>query len=1051
MQDDVGAHRTVVRRAGRRVRRARRRLRRRHVGLAGDVRRPPGLAGPLPRRRRRGLRRDRRRRAPARSCGGSTWSSPRRRRWSGSASRAIGGRHGRPGRPRGGAAGCPRARRRSTARTRTPTATSTTTTSRRPREEVTRTDGGFLVPARVGRRHRLRRRAPVLLERRDVGRPARSTASRTRVQAFYFANRFHDHLAAAPIGFDAAAGAFQGADRLQLNTLDGASTGPTPTTSTTRTCSRRPTARRRSCRCTCGARRFRNISSGSDAAILYHEYTHGLSNRLVTDADGYGALNTAQAGAMGEGWSDWYAQDFIVGQFPALDTGASGEVVDGRVHGLGLVAAAHASRWTARSSAPTRSPARARPSLGSGGYTYGDFGRDRGGAEVHADGEIWAQTLWDLRTAVGSAKARALVTTGMALLPPEPSFLDARNGILLADQTLYGGADLDDAVGRVRRRAAWASSRRRFDGEDTAPAESFALPPAAGRPDGHDHRPRDRATRRRGRVAGVTVGLAGGLSTYSATTGADGRYTIAGVPEGTYLKARASGAGYDSAVSSLSVTGGDDARTSARCSSATGPPRAAARRSPTATAASTPTTAAARTPPSTRSLATGWSTDAASDKSMVVQLPAAITVTQFGLDPAETCGDAAGSATAGYRVETSPDGTTWTSPAPAPSPSANRHQLNYVTPDRRRDRRPLRPPDAAVLPGRRARRSATCPSSASTARPAPRRHHRAGRPRSCRAADAVRVHLQRAGVDVRVPGRRGRVRGVHVAVHAGGRRRRAHVRGARDRRGGQRRPDARERGRSRSTRSRPRRRSRRADRLDARSTPQFAFASNEPGTIRVPVDVGGFEACTSPRELGPLADGDAHVPGAGHRRGRQRRTPASRTFTVDTTPPDTTITSGPSPFRFSSDRGRADVRVQARRRRVRGLHLAVHARRARRRRAHVQRARDRRGRERGPDPGHADASRVDTTPPETTITGGAEPVHVLSRARPPRRSSARSTTAPFAACTSPARRDVRRREHTFSRPRHGRRGQRRPRAREPDLHGRHGRAGDHDQHRPGRR
>ena len=71
---------------------------------------------------------------------------------------------------------------------------------------------------------------------------------------------------------------------------------------------------------------FRTVSSGSDAAVLYHEYTHGLSNRLVVDADGIGALNTAQAGAMGEGWSDWYAQDFLVGQFPALDTGEAGEV-----------------------------------------------------------------------------------------------------------------------------------------------------------------------------------------------------------------------------------------------------------------------------------------------------------------------------------------------------------------------------------------------------------------------------------------------------------------------------------------------------------------------------------------------------------------------------------------------------------------------------------------------------------------------------------------------------------------------------------------------------
>ena len=27
---------------------------------------------------------------------------------------------------------------------------------------------------------------------------------------------------------------------------------------------------------------FRDVNSGDDAAILYHEYTHGLSNRLIT-------------------------------------------------------------------------------------------------------------------------------------------------------------------------------------------------------------------------------------------------------------------------------------------------------------------------------------------------------------------------------------------------------------------------------------------------------------------------------------------------------------------------------------------------------------------------------------------------------------------------------------------------------------------------------------------------------------------------------------------------------------------------------------------------
>ena len=73
------------------------------------------------------------------------------------------------------------------------------------------------------------------------------------------------------------------------------------------------------------------------------------------------------------------------------------------------------------------------------------------------------------------------MTTGMSLLPPEPSFLDARNGILLADQTLYGGADADHAVGVFAARGMGFFAAA-INGEDTAPAESFALPPAADGP-----------------------------------------------------------------------------------------------------------------------------------------------------------------------------------------------------------------------------------------------------------------------------------------------------------------------------------------------------------------------------------------------------------------------------------------------------------------------------------------------------------------------------------------------------------------------------------------
>ncbi len=139
---------------------------------------------------------------------------------------------------------------------------------------------------------------------------------------------------------------------------------------------------------------FRDVNGGDDAAIVYHEYTHGLSNRLITDATGAGALNAAQAGAMGEGWSDWYAKDFLVDQGPALDTAADGEIdmgayVDTTPHQIRtqpidcpVGSTAATARAVARRRLHVRRVRRARSAAPS---------------SVHADGEIWGQTLWDLR------------------------------------------------------------------------------------------------------------------------------------------------------------------------------------------------------------------------------------------------------------------------------------------------------------------------------------------------------------------------------------------------------------------------------------------------------------------------------------------------------------------------------------------------------------------------------------------------------------------------------------------------------------------------------
>ena len=120
-----------------------------------------------------------------------------------------------------------------------------------------------------------------------------------------------------------------------------------------------------------------------DASVVYHEYAHGLSERLVTDAQGYGALDGAQAGAVSEGTSDFYAMDYLVGSQVVADTRHAG-----RGAGRALAADRPEPQGRRRPCAPRGSTARWGPSTpthcpgagpgsaaGPGAYDYGDFGR----------------------------------------------------------------------------------------------------------------------------------------------------------------------------------------------------------------------------------------------------------------------------------------------------------------------------------------------------------------------------------------------------------------------------------------------------------------------------------------------------------------------------------------------------------------------------------------------------------------------------------------------------------------------------------------------------
>jgi len=147
--------------------------------------------------------------------------------------------------------------------------------------------------------------------------------------------------------------------------------------------------------------------SSVDGDVVFHEYGHGISNRLI--GNGSTALSGTQSGAMGEGWSDYWA-------ITINNDGAVGEYVTNNPAGIRRAA------YTVPAAAVHDS--------------YADLGFG-----VHADGEVWAATLWDLRTQLGATITDRIVLNGMKFTPTRPSYLNARDGILQADQNLNGGAN----------------------------------------------------------------------------------------------------------------------------------------------------------------------------------------------------------------------------------------------------------------------------------------------------------------------------------------------------------------------------------------------------------------------------------------------------------------------------------------------------------------------------------------------------------------------------------------------------------------------------------
>ncbi len=507
---------------------------------------------------------------------------------------------------------------------------------------------------------------------------------------FYLVNKFHDYLKAAPIGFTPSAGNFEGSDRLNAEDIDGANTAsglPDGSHQNNANMSTPPDGQSPRMQMYLWTSPFVEAMGSDDAGVVYHEYTHGLSNRLVVDALGNSTLGGIQAGAMGEAWSDWYATDLLVGEGNETDGPADGDVLVGKyvTGGSGI--------RTQGIDCPVGSTAAAcpgRPAAGSGGYTYGDFGKIRPGVEVHSDGEIWGETLWDLRKALGTGPAglaltRNLVTRAMELSPANPSFLDMRNAILQADLVASNGAHRT-AIWNVFKTRGMGYFAAALSGDDTGPVEDFSSPPAPNSP----------TAKLKGYVTnvdtgqvlpGATVAFGGHNSGFpgdlAGTTNQVGKYEIKKIFLGTYPKVFAAKPGWDTVVlPTLTIGPGENVHNFALrrdWASLFGGGQITFADPPDYTAFGCGPSGAID-----QSLGTGWGSNAEwngsgfNPKRIIIKLPQTINIVEFAVDPSNTCGDAGSASTKDYSIETSPDGTTWTVANSGTFGPANRGHLNSL-------------------------------------------------------------------------------------------------------------------------------------------------------------------------------------------------------------------------------------------------------------------------------------------------------------------------------------------------------------------------------------
>jgi len=189
-----------------------------------------------------------------------------------------------------------------------------------------------------------------------------------------------------------------------------------------------------------------NRHTALDSTVVFHEYMHGVTNRLVGGALDVRSLDSPQSAGMSEGWGDYIACTI-------LDVGVVGAWVINDAKGI--------RKYSYDNTFPDN---------------FGSLGRGRyatksGRIPVHAIGEIWCAALLEMNRRIGEnlkGEKRGkrlglqLVIDALKLSPTNPSFLNMRDSIMVALDFMKESGKISSEDHLKAKKGIWQAFGEKF-------------------------------------------------------------------------------------------------------------------------------------------------------------------------------------------------------------------------------------------------------------------------------------------------------------------------------------------------------------------------------------------------------------------------------------------------------------------------------------------------------------------------------------------------------------------------------------------------------------